>query len=71
MVVEGYINQAVEMAKKAGIHGPATTPFLLEKVKELSGGLTLKTNIALLENNACLASKISIALTPGIEKHLI
>ena len=70
-VVEGYINQAVDMAKQARIHGPATTPFLLEKVKELSGGATLKTNIALLENNARLASKIAVALTPDVEKHLI
>ena len=70
-VVEGYVNEAVALAHQAGIHGPATTPFLLEKVKELSGGTTLRTNIALLENNARLAAKIASALVPGVNGHLI
>ncbi len=61
-IVETYIQKAVAEAARLGIHGPATTPFLLEKVKELSGGESLKTNISLLLNNARLAAMIAEAL---------
>jgi pseudouridylate synthase len=61
-VVEGYVKKAVEEAKRQGIHGPATTPFLLDQVKTISGGASLTTNIALLKNNALLAAQIAGAL---------
>lgn len=66
-IVEGYVNQAVADAKKQGIHGPATTPFLLERVKELSAGKSLTTNIALLKNNAQLAARIAVELSKGVD----
>lgn len=67
-VVEGYVAQAVKEAEQQGIHGPATTPFLLEKVKNLSEGASLITNIALLKNNARLAAQIACALAQGPKK---
>lgn len=70
-IMEKYINQAVAEAAKQGIHGPATTPFLLEKVKDFSDGASLTTNIALLKNNARLAAQIAKALSVGPESHLI
>jgi pseudouridylate synthase len=67
-VVEGYVSQAVKEAGQKGIHGPATTPFLLERVKQLSDGASLTTNIALLKNNARLAAQIASALATGPKK---
>lgn len=57
------MNKAIEKAiieeKKLGIKGKESTPFLLGKVKELTGGLSLKANIELVYNNAKLAAKIA------------
>jgi pseudouridylate synthase len=61
-LVESYVNKAMEEAQRQGIHGPATTPFLLDQVKTISGGASLTTNIALLKNNALLAAQIARAL---------
>ena len=44
-----------------GIHGKATTPFLLAKVKDLTGGNSLASNIQLVYNNARLAAKTAAA----------
>ena len=56
-----YINQAIEQAvkeaKEQGIHGKETTPFLLARVKDLTGGDSLKANIQLVLNNARLAAR--------------
>jgi len=57
------INQAIEQALAAaewqGIRGKAVTPFLLAKVVEITGGSSLRANIALLENNARVAAEIA------------
>ena len=45
-----------------GIHGKGTTPFLLAKVKELTGGDSLDSNIQLVYNNARLAAQTAVAL---------
>ncbi len=50
-----------ELAPK-GISGKAVTPYLLGRILELTEGASLKTNIALVENNARLAAKIAKAL---------
>lgn len=57
--IEGLIQQAVHEAEEQGIHGAASTPFLLSRVSELSGGESLKTNLALLLNNAKIAAHIA------------
>ena len=57
------IDQALIEEKKLGIKGKASTPFLLGKVKELTKGLSLDSNIELVYNNAKLASKIAVDLT--------
>ncbi|TPK72648.1 pseudouridine-5'-phosphate glycosidase [Mesorhizobium sp. B2-4-17] len=58
----GYIEAAQKAAEAQRIAGKAVTPFLLGKILELTGGRSLKTNIALVENNARLAAKIAKAL---------
>ena len=55
--INGAIDQAVEEARQKGIHGKETTPFLLAKVKDLTGGSSLKANIQLVLNNARLAAR--------------
>lgn len=57
--VEGWIEQALAEAEQQGIHGQAVSPFLLKRVSELSGGLSLKANLALLKNNARIAAGIA------------
>jgi pseudouridine-5'-phosphate glycosidase len=56
------INQAIAGAIEQGITGKAVTPFLLQRVNELSGERSKKANIALLLNNARLAAQIAQAL---------
>ncbi len=63
---ESYINSMIEAALKEAeekrITGKAVTPFLLDKVKTLTGGKSLEANIALVKNNAVLAAKIAAKL---------
>ncbi len=57
----GFIRQALQDAEAAGIRGKAVTPWLLARMLEITGGRSLKANIALVENNATLAAKIARA----------
>ncbi len=57
-----HIKAAQAAAEKEGIAGKSVTPYLLGKIVELSNGASLKTNIALVENNARLAAEIARAL---------
>ena len=61
-VIDAAIGEALRQAKENGIHGKATTPFLLAKVKELTGGDSLSSNIQLVFNNAALAAKTAASL---------
>ena len=62
-VINKAIEEAVVQAKEQGIHGKATTPFLLAKIKDLTGGHSLDSNIQLVYNNARLAAKTAAALS--------
>ena len=61
-VIDAAIEQALAEAKKQGIHGKETTPFLLAKVVELTGGDSLESNIQLVLNNARLAARTAAEL---------
>jgi pseudouridylate synthase len=54
------IETALDTAAKAGVKGKDVTPFLLAKVKELTDGESLESNIALVLNNAGLAARIAL-----------
>ncbi len=56
------IDQAIAESVEQGIHGKATTPFLLARVKDLTGGNSLDSNIQLVFNNARVASKTAVEL---------
>lgn len=60
--IEAVIQQALQEAKENHITGKRVTPFILAKVKELTGGKSLETNIALVKHNAEVAAKIAVAL---------
>jgi len=60
------ISIALNEADELGIEGKEVTPFLLDKIKELTAGESLKANIALIKNNALLGAKVAVALNnPG------
>lgn len=61
-VITAAIEKAVEEAREQGIHGKATTPFLLARIKDITGGSSLEANIALVYNNARLAAKTACEL---------
>ncbi|MBQ9705282.1 MAG: pseudouridine-5'-phosphate glycosidase [Paludibacteraceae bacterium] len=61
-IINAAIEEALRQAEEQGIHGKQTTPFLLAKVKELTGGDSLSANIELVLNNARLAARTAAAL---------
>lgn len=62
VVIDAAIERALEEAKAEGIHGKETTPFLLAKVVELTGGESLESNIQLVLNNARVAARTAVCL---------
>ena len=60
--MEKAIKSALAEAEAANIHGAATTPFLLSKVSALTGGDSLRANLALLRNNARVAGLVAAAM---------
>jgi pseudouridine-5'-phosphate glycosidase len=59
-LITNVIEEAVKEAKANGIKGKDTTPFLLAKIKEITGGDSLEANIQLVYNNARLAAKVAV-----------
>ena len=62
-VINKAIDEAVAEANAQGIHGKETTPFLLAKIKDLTGGDSLASNIQLVYNNAKLAAATAVELS--------
>ena len=63
--VEGAVAMAEAAWKQKGVGGAALTPFLLEAVRQATGGRSLEVNLALLERNAGLAAEIATSLAGG------
>jgi pseudouridine-5'-phosphate glycosidase len=57
------LRQAEEAARRAGVRGPALTPFLLARLAEITGGRTLRANQALVVANARLAARVAGSLS--------
>jgi pseudouridine-5'-phosphate glycosidase len=64
-LMERAIAEALEDAHQQNISGQAVTPFLLNRMAELTDGASLQANLALLVNNAALAAKIASQLAKG------
>ena len=60
--INAKIDEAVKEAGLLGIKGKDTTPFLLDKIQQITGGESLESNIQLVYNNAALAARISCEL---------
>ena len=60
--IDGIIAQALGDADAQGVKGKAVTPFLLARIKELTGGRSLATNIALVKHNALVGAQLAVAL---------
>ncbi len=59
--ITAAIDQAIAECNEKGIHGKQTTPFLLARVAELTGGNSLASNIQLVYNNAKVAAQTAAA----------
>jgi pseudouridine-5'-phosphate glycosidase len=60
--MDGWITQALIDARAQGISGKASTPFLLARIKELSAGVSLKANQALVLHNARVGAELAVAM---------
>lgn len=60
--VDRLVASAADLATQAGLRGPAATPFLLQRMAELSGGATVRLNCELVLANARLAGQLAVAL---------
>ncbi|KAJ3316507.1 hypothetical protein HDU76_001745 [Blyttiomyces sp. JEL0837] len=61
--MDKVISEALKMADKEGISGKEITPYLLDKVKTITGGKSLEANIALIKNNAKVGAQIACSLS--------
>ena len=60
--MEIYIGRALASAEREEVTGKQVTPFLLDTIFHMTEGRSLKTNIALVENNARLATEVAVAM---------
>ena len=60
--VAAAVEQAEAEATAAGIHGPASTPFVLGRVAALTDGRSVRANLALIERDATVAAQIAVAM---------
>ncbi|PGH19010.1 hypothetical protein AJ79_00044 [Helicocarpus griseus UAMH5409] len=61
--IDNIIEQALELSELEGIHGSDNTPFVLAKIKELSGGRSVAANTALVESNVARGTKVAVELS--------
>jgi pseudouridine-5'-phosphate glycosidase len=60
--IDRITEQALAEANQRGVSGKAVTPFLLGRIKELTEGRSLATNIALVKHNAVVGARLALAL---------
>jgi pseudouridine-5'-phosphate glycosidase len=67
--IDGFTEQALSEAHGAGVRGKAVTPYLLARIKELTEGRSLATNIALVKHNALIGAQLAVAMRdlPGMK----
>lgn len=62
-IIDNAIIDALQRAEEAGVSGKESTPFLLDAISTITKGKSLSTNIALIKNNARIASQIAYELS--------
>jgi pseudouridine-5'-phosphate glycosidase len=67
--IDRITEQALAEAAQSGVTGKAVTPFLLGRIKQLTEGRSLATNIALVKHNALVGARLALALhdLPGMK----
>lgn len=67
--IDSITKQALDEADQGGVKGKAVTPFLLNRIKQLTEGRSLMTNIALVKHNALVGAKLAAAMhdLPGMQ----
>jgi len=67
--IDRITSQALAEAAQQGVSGKAVTPFLLSRIKELTEGRSLMTNIALVKHNALVGAELAVAMRdlPGMK----
>ncbi|MBW8092199.1 MULTISPECIES: pseudouridine-5'-phosphate glycosidase [Streptomyces] len=65
--IDGIIERALAEMAEAGIGGKEATPYLLRRITELTAGESLRTNIALVRNNARLGARIAVHYAAGTD----
>jgi len=63
------IDQAVREAAEKGFHGHSNTPFILERIKQLTKGSSIPANRALIESNVARATKVAVELSRLKDEH--
>jgi pseudouridine-5'-phosphate glycosidase len=66
--IDAIIAQALREAGQQGVKGKLVTPFLLARIKELTGGRSLATNIALVKHNALVGARLAVALAHTVHQ---
>jgi pseudouridine-5'-phosphate glycosidase len=61
-LVDGWIDEALADAQRAGVAGKALTPWLLARIERISAGRSLAANIALVKHNAEVGARLAVAL---------
>jgi len=69
--MEPYIEKATKEAQEKKIHGKELTPFLLQRINELTKGKSMRANLSLLLNNARLAAQIAVALRASERRRVV
>jgi len=64
-IYERALAGALAAAAREGVRGRAVTPFLLARLNEITGGESVRANLALLRNNARVAARLAAALRSG------
>lgn len=70
LLAASFISKALDEADKNGIKGKELTPYLLERVGELSEGKSTECNVALLKNNARVGAEISTCLFEEAQRRI-
>lgn len=67
--MDKIIEEAVRLADVEGFHGSDNTPFVLNKIKQLSGGRSVPANRALVESNVQRATRVAVELMKLEQAH--
>ena len=66
-LIDTIISEAVRDADRSGITGHSNTPFILKRIRELTGGASIPANKALVEANVARGTRLAVALR-GVEQ---